>query len=213
MESIDSVGDVDTYKVPVAQNNAGYVTALQVVSGAPDDTLEMLVFGTGGAGGGSLIMSTIADTALLGNVTAGAGPYDPGITVKISARHLSNPLAQPSYRFAVLPIDPAPETVAAAIAPGDSITTEQLDFAGDVDDFTITGMANQVVTLDMGLPPNFGGPVLLDLIGVGSALINPGDTLGTPPLVVTLPSTGTYTLRVQDLAAQAGRGLYVLMMQ
>ncbi len=209
-EAIDSVGDVDTYKVPLAPNAAGYVTALQVVTGAPDDTLEMLVNGTGGAGGGSLIQSTIADTALLSNVTAEAGPFDPGITVKVTARHLSNPLARPTYRFAVLPINRAPETASAALALGDTIASEQIDFAGDVDDFTFTGTANQVVTANMALPANFGGPVVLDVIGVGSALISPGDTLGTAPLTVTLPSTGTFTLRARDLAAQAGRGFYLL---
>ncbi len=210
VEAIDSVGDVDTYKVPLAQNAAGYVTALQVVSGAPDDTLEMLVSGTGGAGGGSHIESTITDTALLSNVTAGAGPFDPGITVRITARHLSSSLARPTYRFAVLSINTAPETVSSTLAPGDTIASEQIDFAGDVDEYLITGTASQVVTAQLALPANFGGPVVLDLVGVGSVLVNPGDSLGTTPLTLTIPSTGTYTLRVSDLAAQVGRGLYLL---
>lgn len=209
-EAIDSAGDVDTYKLLVAQNPAGYVTALQVTSGAPDDSLEMLVNGSEGNGGGSQIFSTIADTALLGNVTAGAGPYGLGVTVTIRARHLSSGVAHPAYRFAILPIDPSPESVSAAIAPGDSITAEQIEFAGDADEFTITGTANQVVTADLALPASFGGPVLLDLVGVGSTLIHPGDPFGTAPLTVTLPTSGSYTLRVADLAAQLGRGHYVL---
>jgi len=212
VEAIDSVGDVDTYRLPLAASFMGYVAALQVASGAADDTLELSLTDNFGQGA-QLIQSTVADTALLSNVTAGLAPLTQGMTVKVTARHLSNPIARPTYRFTVLPISPAPETVPAALAPGDTVTSEQIDFAGDVDDFTIAGIANQLVTADLTLPPNFGGPAVLDLIGVGSVQINPGAPLGTTPLTVTLPSTGSFTLRVRDLAAQMGRGHYRLTLQ
>jgi hypothetical protein len=45
---------------------------------------------------------------------------------------------QGPYRIALVPWPVGPETAAAALVPGDSVVTERLDSAGDLDEFTIT---------------------------------------------------------------------------
>lgn len=47
------------------------------------------------------------------------------------------------YRLAVEPLGTAPETAGAALALGDSVTTESIDTPGDWDEFTVTAPAGQ----------------------------------------------------------------------
>ena len=51
------------------------------------------------------------------------------------------------YRFAVVPIDPGPEHVSAALAVGDSVMTEPIDVPGDWDEFTVTATPGQDISV------------------------------------------------------------------
>ncbi len=84
-------------------------------------------------------------------------------------------------RFWVYPVNRAPETLAAAAAPGDTVTGEALENSADVDEFTITLSAGTEIVL-------FGRR--LQLTGVRGAVVELRDlsrtllastTLGLPP--------------------------------
>jgi hypothetical protein len=58
-----------------------------------------------------------------------------------------------AYRFTLHRLDVQPEHVPAAIAPGAVVTTETLDYAGDVDEFVLTAAANTELQITMqGMP-------------------------------------------------------------
>ena len=66
---------------------------------------------------------------------------------------------QGGYRFAVVPINnTAPEHVGAALAVGDSVTTEPIDEPGDWDEFTVTATPDQDISIMLDGRPGFSGP-------------------------------------------------------
>ena len=62
------------------------------------------------------------------------------------------------YRFTVLPVDAGPEHVSAALAVGDSVTTEPIDQPGDWDEFTVTATPDQDISIVFDGRPGFSGP-------------------------------------------------------
>jgi hypothetical protein len=114
-----------------------------------------------------------------------------------------------SYWFVVNRINRAPEKITATFALGDSVKGESIDFPGDVDEFTITGTANQNVrvafqyytdgwqaTSTLGLQLELIDSTIsavLTTVTVPSAQLDDA-TLPT----VTLPHDGTYLVRIQD---------------
>jgi len=62
------------------------------------------------------------------------------------------------YRFAVLPIDPGPEQVSAALAVGDSVITESIDAPGDWDEFTVTATPRQDISVIVNGRDGLTGP-------------------------------------------------------
>lgn len=211
LEAIDSVGDVDTYRVP--HNLAptpDHVFGLQVLGGSPEDTLQLTLEDLEQV---QVLVATGSDTALLDRVTA---PFTPRFgldgSARVTATHLASPFASPTYRLVALPFSPGPETVPATVLPGNSVTAERIDFATDVDEFTFAGVANQTITLDFDIPTTFGGPLMLDLVTVGSVRRDPGEPLGSRPWTVTLPATGTYVIRLKDYVDRVGRGYYRLVL-
>jgi len=55
------------------------------------------------------------------------------------------------YRFFVLPVNPAPESVAAAFVVGDTVRGETISPVGDIDEFTATGTPGAELTLQVRL--------------------------------------------------------------
>jgi hypothetical protein len=75
--------------------------------------------------------------------------------------------AEGPYSFSMHRLDTQPEHSAAAIAPGTSVTSEQLDWPGDVDEFVLSAapgselqvmlqaMSNVLVRLEVGMPVTY----------------------------------------------------------
>ena len=79
------------------------------------------------------------------------------------------------YRFTVRPVDAGPEHVSAALAVGDSVTTEPIDEPGDWDEFTVTATPDQDISILFDGRPGFSGP----FISVRAYDPTSGDTLAS----------------------------------
>jgi hypothetical protein len=118
-------------------------------------------------------------------------------------------------------IPAGPEQVPAAIALGDSVSGESLDGPGDVDVFTFTGAAGEIIEPAIHLPGPAGTSqsacatvVAPDGTRIGGASGFPGDTLvGPQGGRITLPSAGVYRLQVNSgrdgCAGWSGNGPYL----
>ena len=110
------------------------------------------------------------------------------------------------YRFAVEPLDPGPEQVGPGLVPGDSITTESIDWLGDWDQFTVTAPAgSEVAVFFSATPPDFNypralvfdsltGDAFFELAGLGSGQTGPILVPGSGRLAVAVREY-TYTSR------------------
>jgi hypothetical protein len=155
--------------------------------------------------------STATDTALLDHVYGPFYRLASHFTVIVHASHLGQPSNHPTYRFGILVQDTLPETAPGQLNLGDTVSVESIEYAGDVDVYSFAGTLGQVVTADVEFNPSFGGTGRLDIVGLGTVLPVAGAPLGTTPLTVTLPSTGTY--RVKVFNHTAGRGPYRLILK
>ena len=106
--------------------------------------------------------------------------------ITVSATGLAGSIADRGpYRLAVEPLGTAPELAAAALAPGDSVTTESIDTPGDWDEFTLTATAGQDINvLFQGNPAMNGyaqirvrdgatGDSLAGNVGQGARIVGP----------------------------------------
>ncbi len=84
-----------------------------------------------------------------------------------------------AYRLLVESLGAAPEHAAAALAPGDSVTTESIDTPGDWDEYTVTATPGQDLTVFMhGLPSIYvfdltTRDTLASNLGQGDRLVGP----------------------------------------
>lgn len=115
----------------------------------------------------------------------------------------------PSYRLRLVEIDPAPESRAATLAPGDSITDEPLDDPWDLDEYqlTVATSGTYIVRLRAAATACAAGDDRVRLsvrhaaTEVASILSRTDDsTAGT----VVLTAGTTYTLRVEAVDAALG---------
>lgn len=119
-----------------------------------------------------------------------------------------------NYQLQVRAVDRAPETLPAAVAVGDTTLGESIDYISDVDEFTVAGVAGQLVVPSLRTVSSFDGADFLTL-----TLVAPDGTVlttfqqlgsgwwmrGTP---VQLPVTGTYTTRIRPVGGWQGTGAY-----
>ncbi|HEX6060400.1 MAG TPA: hypothetical protein VFZ11_15425, partial [Gemmatimonadaceae bacterium] len=114
----------------------------------------------------------------------------------------------------------APESRAATIAVGDTVSGEAIDFPGDVDVFTFAGTAGQRIELGATIPwpADRHDPIHVELFAA-----NTGASLGTLVAVspvqelednalrmLVLPETGTYRIQVRGEWAASDWGPYLL---
>jgi hypothetical protein len=92
------------------------------------------------------------------------------------------------YRFAVTRWSTAPEHVGAALAPGDSVTGEAIDYPWDWDEFTITGTPGQILAIVSRTTSGSGSAYLLAFDST------PGDTLAWAGVPATDGSSGRFVL-------------------
>jgi hypothetical protein len=114
----------------------------------------------------------------------------------------------------VLPINRAPEKAAASFAIGDIVEGEAIEFSGDVDEVTFTGAAGDRVRAFLELPHGDWGYYMgltLEVSPAGSDVVlgsvtfaNPDPTLNVGTDVITLPASGSYTVRVRAAEERTG---------
>jgi hypothetical protein len=221
-ESIAPPGDIDefTFAGTEGEEVAGF---LQTLSGGYFNDLELCLV----ADAGTLdelelgcVRSNGDDTSLWGQST---GRFRLPRTTTYTVRVLGVQSAedQGPYRFMAYLVDRAPEDIAQSVAVGDTIAGESITPPGDIDEFTFSGMAGQVVEvffqalsggyferLELYLLANAGTPSEQQL---GSRVLSDGgDTSleGQSTGPVTLPYTGSYTVRVMGVDSKQGEGAY-----
>lgn len=110
------------------------------------------------------------------------------------------------YTFWTRAVNRSPESVPAAIAIGDTIQGEKLDYEGDIDEFTFADTAGDSVQTYLQFPNGYIGipGVRLDVVAPDGTVLgtvsgwNPTDHLEDMTTGrFRLPVTGTYTVRVQ----------------
>jgi len=123
------------------------------------------------------------------------------------------------YSFWVRAVNRAPESASAAIAVGDTIQGESLDYEGDIDEFRFAGTAGDTVQGYLQFPAGYIGipGVRLDVVAPsGSVLGTVSGWNATDHLEdmttgrFRLPVKGTYTVRVlaNDDRQEASVGAY-----
>lgn len=105
-----------------------------------------------------------------------------------------------AYRFALTRFSTAPEHVGAALAPGDSVTAEEMDSRDDWDEFTLTGPPGQRLTIvarTLDAAPT-GIPLLavFDSITTDTVAWTPVQGFDRPTGYFTMPATGRLKIAV-----------------
>jgi len=134
-EAIDHLGDLDDFTFAATQGQQFDV--FFQASGVPRfATLTLLVLRPDSSPVSQQVFGYGGDSSLLirstGRFTA---PVTGTYTVQVQALPDQLPPAIGAYRFLVYPVNPAPETAPAVLAFGDSVSSEKIDFPGDVDEF------------------------------------------------------------------------------
>jgi hypothetical protein len=145
-ESIDFVGDVDEFQVPVVADSA-YNVFVQMGGSSQNASLQLTVIS--GQQEIAFAASNVGDSALSERFT---GNFTPSSTGSVKIRVLGPQdrlgLQRGPYRLFVYPINRGPEQASASMTAGDSIT-ETIEYPGDIDKFTLsapsTGMVNLIL--------------------------------------------------------------------
>ena len=208
-ESMDEPGDVDDFLLSATPGSEIQIRAfygwLSLI--LPGDSLSFLQGRHSMTGrfvippGGQVIVRVAAPrgqgpdiyTAFYGT---GTGPYD----------------------LVANQIDRAPEHAPAALTLGTPVTSEDLPFEGEVDEFTFEGTSGQVVsgtlTCNQGFDLGLAVLQILDPTGttvLGSASTHDATVGSTGG--ITLPATGTYIVRIQAQDDTQGKGGYQFTIQ
>ncbi|HKV70299.1 MAG TPA: PPC domain-containing protein [Gemmatimonadales bacterium] len=134
-EVIDHLGDVDDFTFAATQGQQ-FDVFFQASGVPPSATLTLLVLKPDSSPVSQEVFGYGGDTSLLirstGRFTV---PVTGTYTVRVQALPDQLPPAVGAYRFLVYPVNPAPETAPAVLAFGDSVSSEKIDFPGDVDEF------------------------------------------------------------------------------
>lgn len=105
------------------------------------------------------------------------------------------------YTFAVTAVPTAPEHASAELVPGDSVTTEALDFPGDADAFTVTATPGSEINVLLWSSMPVGSPTL------------PVVTIVDPATGESLESDVAQGLRVAGPARVPARGKLTVLVQ
>lgn len=211
-EAIDSVGDVDTYLGQFAPAPDGYVAFVQLLAGQSTDSLVLV-----DPYGPASVTSRGGDSTLFGQSTGvfyGNGP--PPLSWRWAVRgHPSAPGSSPlPYRLAVFRRSGAPESVPLALAPGDTVQSEAIDYPGDFDGFQVTA-TDTTLNFQVEVPAAFGAAVRVDVVqganGYGTWLPPAGTTLDAGAITARLPAPGTYTIRIASHVAGHYGGYRLLL--
>lgn len=209
-ESIDREGDVDEFTF---QGNAGQ--QFNVFLQAP--RAFHLEVARQGSGPFALAAAAPGDTALFDHAT-GRFPVQAGAHVVRVLGSDSHQVADTGrYRVYVYAIDPRPEHVPATIALGDTVSGEQIERPGDIDEFTFSGLAGEELNAFFQAEDRSQRTFLqLDVFEPAGGLFRSVQSSGTDTSLIqratgtfVLPTTGTYRVRVwSESFMDQGRGPY-----
>lgn len=157
-EAIEPWGDADQFRFYGLKGQHVNIMAQGLAAPSSGEFGFFVTPPSGSPGQGPFIFTPTAASALEDHQTTRVDlPATGWYTVAVSGG--SNAFSERGpYRFAVLPIDPAPEHVSAALAMGDSVTTEPIDALGDWDEFTVAATPAHDVSVITDGRDSFTGP-------------------------------------------------------
>lgn len=213
-EAIDYVGDID--ELTIAAPNGGEFNLFLERPGTGPGSLTVIVLDVSA----ELVAAGAHPPGVPLHATAtGTFTISPSTTARIRVQADDGEYAyRGAYRIFVYPVNRAPESAGSSLVIGDSVTSETIELAGDLDEFTLTvpttTLANFVVWRDADLAPDV---VRLQLFGSGGEQTTitesyrgaPGEKTGAATGTFNLPA-GTYTLRIggSDSRGTGYRGPY-----
>jgi hypothetical protein len=122
------------------------------------------------------------------------------------------------YTVTFVPINRAPETLAAAAPRNALVQGERIDLIGDVDQFTFAGTAGEQIRAFFNTPGGIitGGTLTMEVVeaATGTVLGSVESGNGAPDIhdqgtaPITLPSSGTYLIRVRGTLDTTGADRY-----
>ena len=218
-ETLETIADLDDYTFP-GQAGQAVIELLQAQSPTGSGTVRLGLTSPDGTRLPS-ITSVVGDS-VLGDQVSGVFILPATVTYHAIVRSLPGPYPvyqkyQGPYRFAVVPLQVAPELGPADIAIGDTVRDE-INPIGDIDEFRFMGAAGQELNvffqamsgrandlLYLDVPVLVGGyPASLQSVGTDTGLTE--QATGR----FTLPSPGPHLIRVRGADGGPGgdRGRY-----
>jgi hypothetical protein len=204
-EPIDAAGDADEFVLSAATDDQIIIYAQADDSGSTG-MLQLEVTGPGF--GGAVIFSLPADGGF-DTHHPGRLPIVPGeYRIRVSGSYIG------PYHFLVRRIDPRPESLPAAAIQSDTMVGEKLDYVGDVDEFTLTGVPGD--TYNVMIQLTSGDPDGLATVEIPDAPLPDTSIPGTSSSGVDsvlidhatgrfmLPASGRATIRVSSSRATKG---------
>jgi hypothetical protein len=217
-ERIDRAGDVDEFTF-VASPGADFNAFVQ--SSSRTVQLEVAPF-TGPAFAAAV--SQTSDTSLFSHATSRfqitqAGTY----IVRVAGANPYQVADTGGYRFFLYAIDRRPEHVPQSIAPGDTVSGEDVGLPGDIDEFTFTGPAGAEFNAFLqGQNGSADAHLKVEVVNAAGTVLAIARSAGSDTNLLqqvtgrfTTPSAGTYRLRVSaddGFAQPYYRGAYRLFL-
>lgn len=132
-ERLDYLGDIDEFVIrgPVGTE---YNVMFRLANGDPQSTAQVDISGVGIDPSGFNVTSSGRDSVLADQATGRFALGTSG-TAKVRVQGIGR--ARGPYEILVYRIDPAPEGAKRALVPSDSVSTEAIEFPGDVDEFAL----------------------------------------------------------------------------
>ena len=218
-EPLETSADIDEFTLAGTVVGAEWIVYAAIDSNPAADAIGIAVVGPDGITRGSGALrppgTPLADAgAAFASVTT-TGAH----LLRFSGNLVNAPWRTTAYDFQVRARNRAPEFRPPALAPGDSITAEVIDFAGDIDEFVLNGAPGSQVNLFFALPTAGGDPrrafsvivrnsarVQLGQVGAHATLSNESNS-GR----ITLPADGQLLLEIVSDASPGQYGSYHLL--
>jgi len=218
-ERIDRAGDVDEFTF-VANPGTDFNAFVQ----GGGRTFQLEVARQESSTPFAVATSHPSDTALFAHPTnrfriTQAGVY----VVRLTGTNPSEVADTGAYRVYLYAIDPRPERVPSAVAPGDTVAGEDIGLPGDVDEFTFTGATGEEFNAFVQAQDGSSETRLqLEVLGPTGTALRSAQSVGTDTSLLrqptgrfALPTAGTYRLRVSGVPsypADLNRGAYRLFL-
>ncbi len=208
-ESIDELGDIDEFTLvdtPGKEVQAAQSLPLaRVEAWVPGDTIPLRE-GANGASGRVVVPAGGVLRFRVAEPRVHVGSVNEAFTLT------------GVYALTLNTIDRAPEVVGPNVALGVEVSGEQINYIGDIDEFSFAGTQGQVISLWLDNLSSFGAlHARLDLIDPGTGqVLGSVSTASQTPITsqsFALPSTKTYLLRAQSIDETIGTGAYRIKIQ